>query len=130
MKDQVNVYFTHNSTFLSSFQNKMWENFIPFSNFDFCYWLEFVFMLINLLLDAPLWKECLFCLSLPTFNSFCYRVALQVVQRTLRKYMNLRLWAWYRLWQKIKPLLNVTRIEDDIKVSKEKVFMKLFRKFN
>ncbi|XP_021952513.2 myosin heavy chain, muscle isoform X2 [Folsomia candida] len=48
------------------------------------------------------------------------RVALQVVQRTLRKYMNLRLWPWYRLWQKIKPLLNVTRIEDDIKKLEER----------
>ena len=42
------------------------------------------------------------------------RVALIVVQRNLRKYLKLRNWPWYRLWQKVKPLLNVTRVEDEI----------------
>ncbi|EFN74640.1 Myosin heavy chain, muscle [Camponotus floridanus] len=42
------------------------------------------------------------------------RLALQVVQRNLRKYLQLRTWPWYKLWQKIKPLLNVTRIEDEM----------------
>lgn len=45
------------------------------------------------------------------------RVALQVVQRNLRKYLQLRTWPWWKLWQKVKPLLNVTRIEDEIAVS-------------
>ena len=45
------------------------------------------------------------------------RLALQVVQRNLRKYMQLRTWPWYKLWQKVKPLLNVSRIEDEIAVS-------------
>jgi len=49
------------------------------------------------------------------------RVALQVVQRNLRKYMQLRTWAWYRLWQKVKPLLNVTRVEDVIEELEGKV---------
>jgi hypothetical protein len=44
------------------------------------------------------------------------RIALQVVQRNLRKYMQLRLWPWWKLWQKVKPMLNVTRIEDEMKV--------------
>ncbi|XP_069942328.1 myosin heavy chain, muscle-like isoform X12 [Cherax quadricarinatus] len=48
------------------------------------------------------------------------RVALIVVQRNLRKFMLLRNWAWYRLWQKVKPLLNVTRIEDEIRALEEK----------
>ncbi|XP_047492678.1 myosin heavy chain, muscle-like isoform X15 [Penaeus chinensis] len=48
------------------------------------------------------------------------RVALIVVQRNLRKYLQLRTWAWYRLWQKVKPLLNVTRIEDEIRALEEK----------
>lgn len=34
--------------------------------------------------------------------------------------MKLRNWAWYRLWQKVKPLLNVTRIEDEIRALEEK----------
>lgn len=45
------------------------------------------------------------------------RLALQVVQRNLRKYLQLRTWPWWKLWQKIKPLLNVTRIEDEMAVS-------------
>lgn len=48
------------------------------------------------------------------------RVALIVVQRNLRKFMQLRTWAWYRLWQKVKPLLNVTRIEDEIRALEER----------
>ncbi|CAL4070934.1 unnamed protein product [Meganyctiphanes norvegica] len=49
------------------------------------------------------------------------RIALIIVQRNLRKYMKLRNWAWYRLWQKVKPLLNVTRVEDQIQALEEKV---------
>lgn len=45
------------------------------------------------------------------------RLALVVVQRNLRKYLQLRTWPWWKLWQKIKPLLNVTRIEDEMAVS-------------
>jgi len=48
------------------------------------------------------------------------RVALQVVQRNLRKYGQLRNWPWYRLWQKVKPLLNVTRVEDELAALDEK----------
>lgn len=44
------------------------------------------------------------------------RLALQVIQRNLRKYMQLRTWPWWKLWQKVKPMLNVTRIEDEIAV--------------
>lgn len=32
----------------------------------------------------------------------------------------MRTWAWYRLWQKVKPLLNVTRVEDEIKALEDK----------
>ncbi|CAH1958774.1 unnamed protein product [Acanthoscelides obtectus] len=35
------------------------------------------------------------------------RLALQVCQRNLRKYLKLRTWPWYKLWQKVRPLLNV-----------------------
>ncbi|XP_069168163.1 myosin heavy chain, muscle-like [Procambarus clarkii] len=48
------------------------------------------------------------------------RVALIVVQRNIRKFMKLRNWAWYRMWQKVKPLLNVTRVEDEIRALEEK----------
>ncbi|XP_044003233.1 myosin heavy chain, muscle isoform X1 [Aphidius gifuensis] len=42
------------------------------------------------------------------------RLALQVVQRNLRRYLKLRTWPWWKLWQKVKPLLNATRIEDEL----------------
>ncbi|XP_054741839.1 myosin heavy chain, muscle isoform X1 [Anastrepha obliqua] len=48
------------------------------------------------------------------------RIALKVVQRNLRKYLQLRTWPWYKLWQKIKPLLNVSRVEDEIARLEEK----------
>jgi myosin heavy subunit len=48
------------------------------------------------------------------------RIALCVVQRNLRKYMKLRTWGWWRLWQKVKPMLNVTRIEDELKALEDK----------
>ncbi|VVC93951.1 unnamed protein product [Leptidea sinapis] len=48
------------------------------------------------------------------------RIALQVVQRNLRKYLQLRTWPWWKMWQKVKPLLNVTRIEDEIAKLEEK----------
>lgn len=45
------------------------------------------------------------------------RQALEVCKRNLRKYLKLRTWAWYRLFAKLKPLLSVTRVEDQIAVS-------------
>ncbi|XP_069359363.1 myosin heavy chain, muscle isoform X22 [Maniola hyperantus] len=48
------------------------------------------------------------------------RLALQVVQRNLRKYLQLRTWPWWKLWQRVKPLLNVSRIEDEIAKLEEK----------
>ncbi|XP_037787098.1 myosin heavy chain, muscle-like [Penaeus monodon] len=48
------------------------------------------------------------------------RTALIVVQRNLRKYMRLRNWGWFRMWQRVKPLLNVTRVEDEIRALEEK----------
>merc|ERR1719244_2513554 len=48
------------------------------------------------------------------------RIALIVVQRNLRKYLKLRNWGWYRLWQRVRPLLNVTRVEDEMRALEEK----------
>ena len=45
------------------------------------------------------------------------RLALTVVQRALRRYLKLRTWPWWKLWQKVKPLLNASRVEDQIAVS-------------
>ncbi|CAB3371323.1 Hypothetical predicted protein [Cloeon dipterum] len=48
------------------------------------------------------------------------RIALQVVQRNLRKYLQLRTWPWWKMWQKVRPMLNVTRVEDEIAKLEEK----------
>ncbi|XP_069168168.1 myosin heavy chain, muscle [Procambarus clarkii] len=48
------------------------------------------------------------------------RVSLVVVQRSLRNFLKMRTWAWFTLWQKVKPLLNVTRIEDEMRALEEK----------
>lgn len=48
------------------------------------------------------------------------RIALQVIQRNLRGYLKLRTWAWFKLWQKVKPLLSACKIEDEMKKLEEK----------
>nr|XP_045582189.1 myosin heavy chain, muscle-like isoform X2 [Procambarus clarkii] len=48
------------------------------------------------------------------------RVSLVVVQRNLRKFLSMQSWVWFNLWQKVKPLLHVTRIEDVIYELKQK----------
>lgn len=45
------------------------------------------------------------------------RIALTIVQRALRRYLKLRTWPWWKLWQKVKPLLNASRVEDQLAVS-------------
>eukprot|EP00794_Sanderia_malayensis_P008852 gene8852-9800_t len=40
--------------------------------------------------------------------------AIRVIQRNGRSYLKLRNWAWWRLFTKVKPLLNVTRQEDEL----------------
>ncbi|XP_050734450.1 myosin heavy chain, muscle-like [Eriocheir sinensis] len=48
------------------------------------------------------------------------RVSLVVVQRNVRKFMTLRTWPWFNLWQKVKPLLNQPRLEDEIRKLKDR----------
>merc|ERR1711970_1221882 len=48
------------------------------------------------------------------------RIALIVVQRNLKKYLQMRTWNWYKLWQKVKPNLNVSRVEEELQALEEK----------
>jgi len=48
------------------------------------------------------------------------RIALLVIQRNLRKFLTLRNWLWWKLYSKVKPLLNVARVEDELKALEEK----------
>merc|ERR550534_1519308 len=55
--------------------------------------------------------------------------AIRVIQRNGRSYMKLRNWQWWRLFTKVKPLLNVTRQEDELR-DKETEFKKLKDNFS
>ncbi|WAR11053.1 MYS-like protein [Mya arenaria] len=47
------------------------------------------------------------------------RTALERIQRNIRKWMHLRNWQWWKLYVKVKPLLNAARAEDEIKKMEE-----------
>lgn len=47
------------------------------------------------------------------------RVALSVIQRNIRKWLLLKNWQWWKLYLRVKPLLNVARAEDDMKKKEE-----------
>ena len=51
------------------------------------------------------------------------RLALAVLQRNIRKYLFLRNWKWWRIFTKVKPLLNVARGEDELRKKEEEVAM-------
>ncbi|KAI8051501.1 Myh11 protein [Syncephalis plumigaleata] len=42
-------------------------------------------------------------------------LAIQTIQKNARVYVRLREWAWWRLYSKVKPLLNVTRTDEELK---------------
>lgn len=48
------------------------------------------------------------------------RLALEVVQRNLRKYIRVHSWKWYGLLENLRPLLNITKIEEEMKSLAEK----------
>nr|XP_027224355.1 myosin heavy chain, muscle-like [Penaeus vannamei] len=48
------------------------------------------------------------------------RVSLVVLQRNIRKYMDMSNWSWFIFWQKVKPLINQPRIEDEINKLKDR----------
>ncbi len=39
----------------------------------------------------------------------------------MRKYLFLKNWAWWKLYTKVKPLLNVARTEEEMKQKEEEV---------
>lgn len=49
------------------------------------------------------------------------RIGLSVIQRNIRKWLALRNWLWWKLYCKVKPLLNVARAEDDMKKKEEEL---------
>ncbi|MBN3306880.1 MYH16 protein, partial [Amia calva] len=49
------------------------------------------------------------------------RIALIAIQRNVRKFLQLRFWGWWKLYNKVKPLLNVARQEDEMKAKEEEL---------
>ena len=49
------------------------------------------------------------------------RLAIAVIQRNVRKHMFLRDWRWWRLFTKVKPLLNVARTEEELRQKDDEV---------
>jgi myosin heavy chain 6/7 len=43
------------------------------------------------------------------------RVALSVIQRNIRRWMDMRTWQWWKLYTRVKPLLTQARGEDEAK---------------
>ncbi|KAI8911536.1 P-loop containing nucleoside triphosphate hydrolase protein, partial [Gorgonomyces haynaldii] len=41
--------------------------------------------------------------------------AIRVIQKNARIYVNLREWSWWRLYVKLKPMLNVSRTDEELK---------------
>ncbi|XP_076337304.1 myosin heavy chain, muscle-like isoform X5 [Tachypleus tridentatus] len=49
------------------------------------------------------------------------RIALLIIQRNLRKFLQLRNWLWWKLYSKVKPLLSIARVEDELRALEEKL---------
>ncbi|KAJ8344918.1 hypothetical protein SKAU_G00291110 [Synaphobranchus kaupii] len=49
------------------------------------------------------------------------RMALIAIQRNVRKFLKLRYWGWWKLYTRVKPLLNVARQEEEMKVKEEEL---------
>ncbi|XP_005992377.1 myosin-16 isoform X2 [Latimeria chalumnae] len=49
------------------------------------------------------------------------RIGLIVIQRNVRKFLQLRFWGWWKLYNKVKPLLNVARQEEEMKEKEEEL---------
>ncbi|KAL7979262.1 hypothetical protein Chor_015286 [Crotalus horridus] len=49
------------------------------------------------------------------------RVGLILIQRNVRKFLQMRFWGWWKLYNKVKPLLNVARQEDEMKAKEEEL---------
>lgn len=60
----------------------------------------------------------------PIPDSYCYfnltilqlqHTAISCIQKNVKKFMLIRDWPWWRLYVRVKPLLNVHRTEEELK---------------
>ncbi|XP_065663427.1 unconventional myosin-XVIIIa isoform X2 [Hydra vulgaris] len=48
-------------------------------------------------------------------------VAIRCIQRNVRKYMSIRSWAWWRLFTKVLPLLQVHRTDEELQTKNSQI---------
>ena len=46
---------------------------------------------------------------------FLHRVALELIQRNIRKWQSNKNWTWWKLLNRIKPLIALARSEEEMK---------------
>ncbi|CAG2228981.1 MYH6_7 [Mytilus edulis] len=49
------------------------------------------------------------------------RVGLSVIQRNIRKWLLLRNWTWWKMYAKVKPMLNIAREEEEMQKKLEEM---------
>ena len=63
--------------------------------------------------------------SLPPFRAYQKRMeqfrAIRIIQRNVQSYLKLRNWQWWRLFTKVKPLLQVTNAEEQKREMEEEI---------
>ncbi|KAJ9054568.1 class II myosin [Entomophthora muscae] len=47
--------------------------------------------------------------------------AIRIIQKNARVYVQLREWSWWKLYTKVKPLLNVTRVDEELKKKEDSI---------
>ena len=66
-------------------------------------------------------KALRFVFIITTPTALVPRVSLNCIQKNIRKWLGLKNWSWWRLYVKIKPLLNVAQAEDEMKIKEEEL---------
>lgn len=62
------------------------------------------------------------CVARRNFQKRCQHLnAIRIIQRNCSSYLKLRNWAWWRLFTKVKPLLQVTNTEEKLNVKEQEL---------
>lgn len=62
------------------------------------------------------------CIARRNYQKRCQHLnAIRIIQRNCSSYLKLRNWAWWRLFTKVKPLLQVTNNEEKLSVKEQEL---------
>ncbi len=80
---------------------------------------------VKLSLEWPYHQTCKFETVSPPHRAYQKRVeqfrAIRIIQRNVQSYLKLRNWQWWRLFTKVKPLLQVTNAEEQKREMEEEI---------